>query len=304
MNDPLNQPVNLVIAERSAPSPSPGGPSAIPGTEKSGSGKPRNEKPSAGHPIAAQAVGAIKVYGSGPTALHALRHIDVHFDQGQLTAVMGPSGSGKSTLLHCMAGLDRLTEGTARIGGTDLASLTDTKLTELRRDQVGFVFQSFNLVPNLSAAENIALPSTLAGRPVDTDWFDQLVTSTGLAERLAHRPNELSGGQQQRVAVARAMVNRPEIIFGDEPTGNLDSATSTDILGLLRAAVADHGQTVVIVTHDPAAAAYADRVLLLADGRVAGDLGAPTPELVLDHVTQLDNGIAGERSTRHEGGRR
>jgi putative ABC transport system ATP-binding protein len=241
---------------------------------------------------AAQAIQAVKTHGSGSTAVDALREVDVRFDRGRLTAVMGPSGSGKSTLLHCMAGLDRLTEGEAYIGDTAIGSLTDTELTELRRDRIGFVFQSFNLVPTLSAAENITLPLTLAGRSIDPEWFDQLVAVTGLGPRLDHRPNELSGGQQQRVAVARAMANRPEIIFADEPTGNLDLATSADVLDLLRAAVVEHGQTVVVITHDPATVAHADRVLFLADGMVAGDLAAPTAESVLDQLRSLGGAVS------------
>jgi putative ABC transport system ATP-binding protein len=200
---------------------------------------------------------------------------------------MGPSGSGKSTLMHSVAGLDNLTSGTVLIGDTDISKLNDKQLTKLRRDRIGFIFQAFNLVPTLTAAENIALPSRLAGRTPDAAWFDHVVDTVGLTNRLKHRPSELSGGQQQRVAVARALASRPEIIFADEPTGNLDSRTGAEILSFMRQAVRELGQTIVMVTHDPVAASYADRVVLLADGRVVDEIHAPTPDSVLDRMKQI-----------------
>jgi putative ABC transport system ATP-binding protein len=237
--------------------------------------------------VAARAVDAVKVYGRGETAVRALDGISIDFEAGRLTAIMGPSGSGKSTLLHCLAGLDSLTSGKVFIGDTDLTKLHDKELTLLRRDRIGFVFQSFNLVPTLTAAENIQLPFALAGRRADEQWLDLLVSSLGIADRLKHRPAELSGGQQQRVASARAMVTRPQLIFADEPTGNLDSKSATELLELTRAAVAGYGQTVVMVTHDPRAASYADRVVFLADGRIVREMQHPTMNGILDELKAL-----------------
>jgi putative ABC transport system ATP-binding protein len=236
---------------------------------------------------AARAVDAVKVYGRGATEVRALDGISVGFDTGRLTAIMGPSGSGKSTLLHCLAGLDDLTSGSVFIGDTDLTTLNDKQLTLLRRDRVGFVFQAFNLLPTLSAEENITLPLALAGRRPDDGWLSALVTSLGIADRLRHRPSELSGGQQQRVASARAMVTRPELIFADEPTGNLDSKSATELLELTRAAVEGFGQTVVMVTHDPRAASYADRVVFLADGRIVNEIQKPSLNDILDVLKHL-----------------
>jgi putative ABC transport system ATP-binding protein len=236
---------------------------------------------------AAQALGATKVYGSGDTAVLALDEVDVAFERGRFTAVMGPSGSGKSTLMHCVAGLDTLTAGRVLIGDVDLSTLSDKDLTRLRRDRIGFVFQAFNLIPTLTAQENIVLPDRLAGRRADAAWLDQVVAAVGLGDRLSHRPSELSGGQQQRVAVARALAGRPDIVFADEPTGNLDSRTGAEILGFLRRAVDDLGQTVVMVTHEPTAAAHADEVVFLADGRIVDGLAAPTATTVLDRMSSL-----------------
>jgi putative ABC transport system ATP-binding protein len=237
--------------------------------------------------VAARAEAATKVYGTADTAVRALDEVTVDMPARHLTAIMGPSGSGKSTLMHCMAGLDTLTAGRVLIGDQDLADLSDQELTRLRRDHIGFVFQSFNLIPTLSAAENIRLPFTLAGRVPDAAWLDEVVATVGLRDRLDHRPSELSGGQQQRVAVARAVATRPEIVFADEPTGNLDSRAGTEILGFLRRAVDDLGQTVAMVTHDPVAAAYADAVVFLADGRIVDHMDAPTAERVLDRIKDL-----------------
>jgi putative ABC transport system ATP-binding protein len=236
---------------------------------------------------AASARRATKVYGSGDTRVVALDEVDVDFGAGRFTAIMGPSGSGKSTLMHCLAGLDRLTSGSVFVAGVDITSLSERRLTRLRRDRIGFVFQSFNLVPTLTAAENITLPMDLAGTRVDRRWVDHVVSTVGLSGRLRHRPGELSGGQQQRVAVARALAARPDIVFADEPTGNLDSATGAEILAFMRHAVRELGQTVVMVTHDPVAASYADRVVFLADGRVTDELLDPTPDAVLDHMRRL-----------------
>jgi len=236
---------------------------------------------------AAQAVQLCKTYGSGQTAVQALAEVSVSFERGRFTAVMGPSGSGKSTLMHCMAGLDRPTSGQAFVGGMDIGRLDDAGLTRLRRDRIGFVFQSFNLVPTLTASENISLPADLAGTRVDRGWFDYLTTQLGIADRLRHRPSELSGGQQQRVACARALINRPDLVFADEPTGNLDSNASAEVLSFLRQSVTELGQSVVMVTHDPRGAAYADRVLFLADGRVVGQLDAPTADSVLERMREL-----------------
>jgi len=236
---------------------------------------------------AAGTVDVVKVYGSGDAAVTALDHVTVDFAAGRFTAIMGPSGSGKSTLMHCLAGLDEVTSGMVRIGTTELATLNDRQLTELRRTQVGFIFQAFNLIPTLTAEENIVLPLTLGGRTPDREWFDTVVDTVGLRDRLRHRPSELSGGQQQRVAVARALASRPTIIFADEPTGNLDSNSGSELLQFMRRAVDDFGQTIVMVTHDPNAAAYADRVVFLADGRIVADMDDPTAEKVLDTMKSL-----------------
>jgi putative ABC transport system ATP-binding protein len=238
-------------------------------------------------PAAAKAVDATKVYGSGDTAVVALDDVSVEFPTGRFTAIMGPSGSGKSTLIHCVAGLDSLTSGEVFIGDVELGSLSDKELTLLRRTQVGFVFQAFNLVPTLTAGENIALPYTLAGAKPDGDWFREVIETVGLEDRLRHRPAELSGGQQQRVAVARALAHRPRIVFADEPTGNVDSRAGGEILGFLRRAVDEFGQTIVMVTHDPVAASYADRAIFLADGRIVDHLDNPTPTAVLDRIKEM-----------------
>jgi putative ABC transport system ATP-binding protein len=236
---------------------------------------------------AAHAVGLRKTYGSGQAAVHALAGITVTFDRGRFTAVMGPSGSGKSTLMQCMAGLDRPTSGQAFVGGMDIGTLDDGGLTRLRRDRIGFVFQSFNLVPTLTAAENITLPAALAGRKVDREWLDHLVEQLGISDRLTHRPREMSGGQQQRVACARALINKPDLVFADEPTGNLDSNATADLLAFLRRSVTELGQSIVMVTHDPRGAAYADRVVFLADGAVVGELRQPTADSVLEQMRTL-----------------
>jgi putative ABC transport system ATP-binding protein len=236
---------------------------------------------------AANAVDLTKTYGAGHTAVRALDGIRVAFERGRFTAVMGPSGSGKSTLMHCMAGLDRPTSGHTFIGGRDIGSLDDAGLTRLRRDSIGFVFQTFNLVPTLTAAENITLPADLAGKKVDRDWLAYLLEQLGIADRQGHRPGEMSGGQQQRVACARALINRPELIFADEPTGNLDSNASTGLLEFLRRSVTELGQSIVMVTHDPRSAAYADRVVFLSDGRLAGELRQPTADSVLERMRTL-----------------
>jgi len=237
--------------------------------------------------VAARAVAASKIYGKGDTAVHALDAIDVEFPRAQYTAIMGPSGSGKSTLLHCVAGLDSLTSGHVYLGEIDLSTLSERDLTRVRRDRVGFVFQTYNLIPTLTALENITLPISLAGHKPDREWLDRIVDTVHLRDRLTHRPSELSGGQQQRVAVARALVTRPEIIFADEPTGNLDSRAGAEILSFMRKAVDDLGQTTVIVTHDPVAASYANRVVFLADGKTVDELGEPTADLVLDKMKSL-----------------
>jgi putative ABC transport system ATP-binding protein len=230
---------------------------------------------------------ACKVYGREATEVRALDDVTVGFEAGRFTAIMGPSGSGKSTLLHCIAGLDTLTSGSAFIGETDLSTLDDDDLTILRRERVGFVFQAYNLVPTLTAGENITLPLALAGRKGDRDWIDEVVRTVGLGDRLHHRPSELSGGQQQRVAVARALASRPQIIFADEPTGNLDSRSGADVLRFLRTAVTEFAQTIVMVTHDPVAAAYADRIVFLADGRVVDEMVGPSAERVLDRMKRF-----------------
>lgn len=240
-------------------------------------------------PAAAHSARLTKRYGSGDAAVVALDAVNISFAKGEFTAIMGPSGSGKSTLMHCMAGLDSATAGRTYIGDTELSGLSDSQITALRRDRLGFVFQSFNLVPTLTAAENITLPVDIAGKKVDRKWFKEVTTRLGLADRLSHRPAELSGGQQQRVACARAMVSRPEIIFGDEPTGNLDSNASREVLTILRSAVDDIGQTVVIVTHDATAASYADRVVFLADGKIVDELRNPTPAAILSRMADIEN---------------
>lgn len=238
-------------------------------------------------PAAARTVNLTKTYGTGDTAVTALDNVTVELPAGRFTAIMGPSGSGKSTLMHCLAGLDRATSGQVFLGETDLTALSDKQLTLLRRRRVGFVFQSFNLVPTLDARANIRLPLTLAGTAPDRQWEDRIVATLGLRDRLTHRPNELSGGQQQRVAIARALVTRPDVVFADEPTGALDTRASADMLGFLRQSVHDLGQSVVMVTHDPVAAGYADVVLLLADGRPAGRIVGPTRDTVLDAMRTL-----------------
>ncbi|HEY5429793.1 MAG TPA: ABC transporter ATP-binding protein [Solirubrobacteraceae bacterium] len=247
----------------------------------------RNEAGDGGPPPAARAVDLTKFYGKGDTAVRALDGVTVTFERGRFTAVMGPSGSGKSTLMHCMAGLDVPTSGRTFVGDHELGLLDDAGLTEMRRDRIGFVFQSFNLVPTLTAGENITLPVDLAGADIDREWFGQLVQALGIADRLRHRPAELSGGQQQRTACARALIRRPDLIFADEPTGNLDSNASAEVLSFLRGSVTDHGQSIVMVTHDPQAAAYADRVVFLSDGQVVGDLPAPTVDSVLGQMKLL-----------------
>jgi len=236
---------------------------------------------------AAGAVDAVKVYGKDDSEVRALDGVTVDIEAGRFTAIMGPSGSGKSTLMHCMAGLDSLTSGSVSIGATRLDSLNDRQLTELRRTDVGFVFQAYNLVPTLTALENITLPLLLGGTKGDTAWIDTVIDTVGLRSRLEHRPSELSGGQQQRVAVARALASKPRIIFADEPTGNLDSRTGAEILGFMRRAVKELGQTIVMVTHDPVAASYADRVIFLADGRIVDQMDDPTAERVLDRMKRF-----------------
>ncbi|WP_329460302.1 ABC transporter ATP-binding protein [Streptomyces sp. NBC_01497] len=237
---------------------------------------------------AARAVGVSKVYGEGETRVVALDRVTVDFRQGEFTAIMGPSGSGKSTLMHCVAGLDSFSEGSVRIGDVELSTLKDKQLTQLRRDRIGFIFQAFNLLPTLNAIENITLPMDIAGRRPDQEWLDRVITMTGLRDRLKHRPTQLSGGQQQRVAVARALASRPDIVFGDEPTGNLDSRAGAEVLGFLRDSVRGLGQTVVMVTHDPVAASFADRVIFLADGRVVDEMYEPTADGVLDRMKAFD----------------
>jgi putative ABC transport system ATP-binding protein len=236
---------------------------------------------------AVRASGLHKTYGRGETAVHALTGIDVAFARGEFTAIMGPSGSGKSTLMHCLAGLDTASAGQVWLGDTELTRLGDAELTVLRRQRIGFVFQAFNLLPVLSALDNIVLPLQLAGLRPDRAWLDAVIERLGLRERLGHRPHELSGGQQQRVAIARALLARPDVVFADEPTGNLDSRSGAEVLALLRSSVKETGQTVVMVTHDPTAAAYADRVVLLADGALAGEVVAPTAERVLEALRGL-----------------
>jgi putative ABC transport system ATP-binding protein len=238
--------------------------------------------------VAARAEALSKVYGQGETRVIALDHVTVNFHQGEYTAIMGPSGSGKSTLMHCVAGLDTFSGGSVRIGDTELGPLKDKQLTRLRRDKIGFIFQAFNLLPTLTALENITLPMDIAGRRPDKEWLGKVIDMVGLSDRLGHRPAQLSGGQQQRVAVARALASRPEIIFGDEPTGNLDSRSGAQVLGFLRNSVRELGQTVVMVTHDPVAASYADRVIFLADGRIVDEMLRPTADGVLDRMKEFD----------------
>jgi len=238
---------------------------------------------------AARVVDATKVYGEGETAVRALRDLSIEFERGKFTAIMGASGSGKSTLLHCVAGLDDLTSGSAYIGDVELGSLSDKELTLLRREKVGFVFQAFNLIPTLAADENITLPIDIAGSDADAEWFDTVVDTVGLRDRLTHRPSELSGGQQQRVAAARALVSKPEIVFADEPSGNLDSKSSDELLGFMRRAVDEFGQTIVMVTHDAHAAAFADRVVFLADGQRSGELSSPSTDEILEFLKSLDD---------------
>ncbi|MGO9973320.1 MAG: ABC transporter ATP-binding protein [Solirubrobacteraceae bacterium] len=238
-------------------------------------------------PAAARAVDLVKTYGAGEVAVRALDGVTLEFQRGRFTAVMGPSGSGKSTLMHCMAGLDVPSAGHTFIGDDEVGRLDDAALTQLRRDRIGFVFQSFNLVPTLSAAENITIAADLGGSPVDREWFEILVGQLKLTDRLSHRPGELSGGQQQRVACARALIGRPELIFADEPTGNLDSNASAEVLEFLRRAVNEHSQSIVMVTHDPIAAAYADLVVFLADGKLVAELGSPTADTVLQQMRRL-----------------
>ncbi|BAU83733.1 ABC transporter [Streptomyces laurentii] len=238
--------------------------------------------------VAARATDLSKVYGHGETQVVALDRVSVDFRQGEFTAIMGPSGSGKSTLMHCVAGLDSFSSGSVRIGDTELGNLKDKQLTQLRRDKIGFIFQAFNLLPTLTAMENITLPMDIAGRKPDKEWVERVIDMIGLSGRLSHRPSQLSGGQQQRVAVARALASKPEIIFGDEPTGNLDSRSGAEVLGFLRNSVRELGQTVVMVTHDPVAAAYSDRVVFLADGRIVDEMIHPTADDVLDRMKAFD----------------
>ena len=236
------------------------------------------------HSAAARASSATKIYGKGDTLVTALDSVDISFETGKFSAIMGPSGSGKSTLMHCMAGLDNLSSGKVFIGDTDLTELSEKELTLLRRSNIGFIFQSFNLVPTLNALENITLPIDLSGNKVDTDWIDQITEVVNLSDRLKHKPNELSGGQQQRVAVSRALASKPNIIFADEPTGNLDSKTGNEILDFMRLATTDLNETIVMVTHDPVAASYSDRVIFLEDGRVVGEIIEPTADSVIDQM--------------------
>ncbi|MFE2926803.1 ABC transporter ATP-binding protein [Streptomyces goshikiensis] len=247
-----------------------------------------NYAPHTAQAVAARATQLSKVYGQGETQVVALDNVSVDFAQGQFTAIMGPSGSGKSTLMHCVAGLDTFSGGSVRIGETELSTLKDKQLTQLRRDKIGFIFQAFNLLPTLTALENITLPMDIAGRKPDRQWLDNVIRMVGLSDRLGHRPTQLSGGQQQRVAVARALASRPEIIFGDEPTGNLDSRSGAEVLGFLRNSVRELGQTVVMVTHDPVAASYADRVIFLADGRIVDEMISPSADGVLDRMKAFD----------------
>lgn len=237
--------------------------------------------------VAARAVDLVKVYGTGDAAVRALDRVTATIDAGRFTAIMGPSGSGKSTLMHILAGLDSPTSGEVYLGDVELGSLNDRQLTLLRRERVGFVFQSFNLVPTLNALENVTLPATLAGDRNHREWLDRVIDTVGIRDRLSHRPSELSGGQQQRVAIARALASRPHVVFADEPTGNVDSRAGAEVLGFMRGAVDDLGQTIVMVTHDPVAASHADSVTFLADGRIVDEMSDPTPERVLDRIKSL-----------------
>lgn len=251
---------------------------------------PNHTTAQAPSPVTTAAVAAEslnKSYGRDNTTVHALRDVTVSFPSGRFTAIMGPSGSGKSTLMHCLAGLDAADSGRVFLGGTEITALSDGDLTRLRRDRVGFVFQSFNLIPTLTAEQNITLPVSLAGGKVDREWLGQICSILGLRDRLTHRPHELSGGQQQRVAVARALLTRPDVIFGDEPTGNLDSRTGAEVLALLRRSSQEMGQSIIMVTHDPVAASYADRVILMQDGALVGELDRSTPEAILAALSQL-----------------
>ena len=243
-----------------------------------------------GAALAARIEDAYKIYGSGDAEVRALNGVTREFRAGAFTAIMGPSGSGKSTLMQCMAGLDRLTSGKTWIGDAELTGMSEKQVTQVRRDRVGFIFQSFNLVPTLNAIENICLPLDIAGRKPDQDWLDQVIDALNLQKRLTHRPSELSGGQQQRVAAARALASRPDIIFADEPTGQLDSHASAELLDFMRRAANDFGQTIVLVTHEPAAASRADQVLFLADGQIVGELDQPTPESILDRMKTIGVG--------------
>jgi putative ABC transport system ATP-binding protein len=249
--------------------------------------EPRLEAPPAPALTAARAVEAVKVYGAGPTEVRALDGVTIEFPVGEFAAIMGPSGSGKSTLLHCLAGLDRLTSGNVLIGDVDLGTLHEKDLTLLRRERVGFIFQFFNLVPTLTAGDNVTLPLALAGKRPEDDWLDTVVGTLGIADRLDHLPAELSGGQQQRVATARALINRPEIVFADEPTGNLDSRAGGEVLKFLRQAADEFGQTIVMVTHDAAAASRADRVVFLSDGRIVDEMAHPNAERIFEHMKGL-----------------
>ncbi|GLZ79116.1 ABC transporter ATP-binding protein [Actinorhabdospora filicis] len=251
--------------------------------------------------IAARAAGVWKVYGTGEAQVVALRDVSVDMARGRFTAIMGPSGSGKSTLMHCMAGLDTVDRGEVFIGDLRVTGMSDRQLTQMRRDNIGFIFQQFNLLPTLTAEENITLPLSIAGRKPDRAWFDQVIDTVGLRDRLTHKPTELSGGQQQRVACARALVSRPEVIFADEPTGNLDSRSGAEVLNFLRESVDRFGQTIVMVTHDANAASYADRVLFLADGQVVDELMDPTAEQVLDELKRLEEIVAAKQAQRAEG---
>jgi putative ABC transport system ATP-binding protein len=251
------------------------------------SSNPTNGSENGSGSPAARALDLTRTYGAGDVAVRALDGVSVEFERERFTAVMGPSGSGKSTLMHCMAGLDQPTSGRTFVGDEEIGRLSDGALTQMRRDRIGFVFQSFNLVPTLSAGDNITLPADLAGATVDREWLDYLVGKLGIADRLSHRPSELSGGQQQRVACARALISQPELIFADEPTGNLDSRASGEILGFMKKAVEEFGQTIVMVTHDPIAASYASRVVFLTDGRVTDEIADPNPNSILDKMRQL-----------------
>ena len=246
-----------------------------------------------GDPVAIQAVDLVKDYGKGDSTVHALRHVNVAFEKGRFTAIMGPSGSGKSTLMHTLSGLDSATSGHIMSQGVDVTTLNDKQLTMLRRHDIGFIFQSFNLLPMFTAKQNILMPLTLAGKKPDVQWFDQLVRTLGLSDRLSHHPNELSGGQQQRVAIARALITKPELVFADEPTGALDSASSAEVLSFLRSSVKELGQTIVMVTHDPVAASYADRAIVFADGQIVADVNTPTAARMSDLLMQER-----ERATR------